>query len=206
MLALMLILILGGCGINKQTLNFNKPIRHEKKMSASKQKKMLETLYSMNVYVAYYDNYIGNIGYNVTDNMNSDTLAAIQDATSNVLVKPRDTALKEKDDGIKALNSYPLSKTDVNRFISDYKKIQNYQLGWISALEGLNETNADEVMKTLAANQTGYRDVSGQLAKDMETLLMDSGMTKANADRTLKSMDKKLVKEVGDPTDSEKLN
>ncbi|GKT04026.1 hypothetical protein [Furfurilactobacillus entadae] len=177
-----------------------------KKLSTKQMTNLKERMYQLELSLAFYDNYIGNIGYNVQEGMNADTVAEVQEYTQKVLIEPQAAAQKTDAADLKAIGELKLPSKTVEKYTTDYQQLRTDQDHWITNLKNFNANNIAETWQALDAHQDEYRKLSTTFGKDQVALLKAGGMSDEEAGKTVQTLIKRAVKEVGDPTDAAKLN
>lgn len=204
---LSLMLVATGCTSqsNSKTKS-NKSEESTKKLSDKDLKELKEDMGQLDISLTYYDNFIGNIGYNVQEGMDAETVTAVKEMATKMLTNTQVETNKNDEKYLEKLNKLPLDTKAKKNYVDNYKKIRQYQNDWIDVLKNFSDQNISETATKLKENQDVYLEVSTDLGYARIELLKAAGLTEKQAKEYAQKSIKKIMQKYGDPEDVEQLD
>lgn len=197
-------LVATGCASqsNSKTKS-NKTEESTKKLSDKDLKELKEDMGQLDISLTYYDNFIGNIGYNVQEGMDAETVTAVKEMATKMLTNTQVETNKNDEKYLEKLNKLPLDTKAKKNYVDNYKKIRQYQNDWIDVLKNFSDQNISETATKLKENQDVYLEVSTDLGYARIELLKAAGLTEKQAKEYAQKSIKKIMQKYGDPEDVE---
>lgn len=148
----------------------------------------------------YQDNYIGNLSYNITDDMPDDKVKQLQIITKKLLeedFKAIDKRSKEAEAKMKTLG---LDEKGLASYLEKGKKQKETLANWRKELVSLTPENKTQVKEAIAKGQEDYLKLSVEMGQEMVKVLGDSDYSQQEAQAMAMGILQHVTQEAGDPS------
>ncbi|MHC5216347.1 hypothetical protein ACYSNR_06745 [Enterococcus sp. LJL128] len=225
MLTLLGLMVLSACGssdADKKSSNTEPSLTEETKQSSSEEVKT-EALQEnapkitqdelKNLWInaiagnTYDDNYIGNITYNITPEMNEDTFSMVKEFTKAVYNSDYDNAVLEEQTAIDELKQH-LQGDGADIYFETLESLRNTQKEWVKELRSVETKEQALALKEKIDNNTQqYSSDSMQLGMAMRLIVQENDFGLSTEEQTVFLTDiiRMATEKYGDPTDAESM-